>query len=382
MLMACHANKARQCWLSTETMGRLLGLDRSGVSRALAQLLERGHVTRQQRSLPGRGLTSSVYTLVNRPAPLPEIPAAENAVDGDDGPDDTADEQLPGGAEPAPAATADPVVQSLHQRPLPGGADCAHTGGAEPALSLGAGSAPESVSVISNDDQYDDDDDRARTREASSSSALDDFLPRGQAILIFDEMAGRIGWPLALKLTKREGRRLDDLLAEWSLDDWREGMAKAERSTYLAKTKPGIRFFLNPDNFTQLMRGVYDPEFDPAGRFATTMGIMAAFDREDRPQETPVESPPPPYPPPPEAPSVPRYLQDLRTVGKYSAKSAAEMDAKAEGWLQQLEAAGIDPSTAREILADEAHRAPRSWSGLEHLEERVGRHVQERADGP
>ena len=75
MLLAARANAARECWLSTDTMATLLQTSRSSVIAGLAELGKYGHVLRARRSSPGRGQSSSVYTLLFRdPAELEFLP--------------------------------------------------------------------------------------------------------------------------------------------------------------------------------------------------------------------------------------------------------------------------------------------------------------------
>jgi hypothetical protein len=164
------------------------------------------------------------------------------------------------------------------------------------------------------------------------------------------------------------------------LGGWRLAMEKAEASNYLRRTMPGLPFFLDETNSAQLMRGRYDPERDPPlrGAAAAIEAMMAFRARGEAPAVPPETSascaPPAPPPPPPDP-----LTTNLSAIGAYAGKALDEMRALADGWLQRLEAAGIDPSTAREIVADEARMVPKSWSALERLEERITARVKTKA---
>jgi hypothetical protein len=206
----------------------------------------------------------------------------------------------------------------------------------------------------------------------------------GQALLIYDELAGRLAWPNAGHLTSKERKAMTARLRDaGGLNGWRVAMEKAEESNYLASTKPDLRFFLAEDKFAQLMRGRYGPEYDYKGKRPSTIsdmfkGIATAFDWPSNNEEPQRMAEPEPEPEPARPPPPSQLTVNLWTIGRYANKSAAEMEALAEAWIQRLEAANIDPSTAREILSNEARMAPKSWSGLERLEERITHHVQKR----
>ena len=166
------------------------------------------------------------------------------------------------------------------------------------------------------------------------------------------------------------------------LDGWRLAMEKAEASNYLSRTKPGLPFFLAEDTFAQLMRGRYDPEKDPplTGAAAALAGVAAAFGRRAESGGFNPTVPPEAEPEPqPKAPPPNPLAVHLSVIGRYTGKSSADMQAIADGWLQRLEAAGIDPSTAREIVSDEARMVPKSWAALERMEERIAARLQARA---
>lgn len=383
MLLAVHANKSRKCWLATETMARMLDIDRSAVSRGLAELKSRGHVIRERRSIPGRGLTSSVYTLVNRPWPAPEIAtddeeagtAEETAIFEPKGLGEPLNRSAGLSAEFTPPAPADapPLVLKPHHRPPPAGADSAHPGGAEAAEPLVQHPHQNQYWNSINDQ---DDDERAHAREASSSSASEDFSQEGQALLIFDEVAGRLGWPIAGRLTSKNRRAMTDRLREADgLDGWRLAMAKAEASNYLGRTKPGLPFFLAEDTFAQLMRGRYDPDKDPPLRGAALkMARIAALWAGGQPEpEAPTADTLPPAPEPrtkPETrqvasrgsskpiPYPERPLEAVAGVVNWIAETGAhdkgKVDSVASDWIRQLEASGFDTEEARAIIVHEA----------------------------
>lgn len=107
------------------------------------------------------------------------------------------------------------------------------------------GSAGHDQYLIEKEDREEDDD---RARAASSASAPDDFSDEGQALLIFDELAGRLGWLRAGRLTSKNRKAMTARLLEaGGLDGWRLAMEKAEASNYLKGTKPGLPFFLGED---------------------------------------------------------------------------------------------------------------------------------------
>jgi len=254
------------------------------------------------------------------------------------------------------------------------------------------------VTGDSGHDQYnlekeqdtDDEDERAHARDASSSSPpLDDFSDEGQALLIFDELASRMGWPIAGQLTSKERKAMSArLLQAKGISGWRLAMEKAEASNYLRKTKPGLPFFLKEDNFAQLVRGQYDPEHDPPlrGRDASMSAMAAALGGLANGPNATSEKTYPPQPPttapadPTPAPASPSPLQtNLSVIGRYTGKTDDQMGNIAQGWLQRLEAVGIDPSTAREILANEVRRVPKTHTALERMEQRIVAHVEAKA---
>lgn len=381
LYLAFHAdNETHECCHSTLMMADRLQMSRSLIIEALGQLVSRGHILRRRRSQAGRGQTSSAYALVFRaPAPA-EIHAPEGS---DMAPRETAQsDPKPSGGPPSQPASLDQSNWSPapddHPDRSPGGGPVTSFDEAGDQF-LGGPVTSSGGHVLDSLTRKEGlDDERAHAREASSS-ASHDFSDEGQALLAFDEMAGRLGWPMAGRLTKRERKAMTSRLHDaGGLDGWRLAMEKAEASNYLGRTKPGLPFFLAEDTFAQLMRGRYDPDKDPepTGMAAVFAGLSAWAAERDRtaPPEAPAPEPaPPPQPQPPD-----RLAINLCAIGRYSGKSWPEMRALAEGWMQQLEASGIDPSTAREIVSDEARMAPKSWSALEHLEKRIGAHVTQR----
>lgn len=282
LYLACHAdNDTHECLHSTMMMADRLQMSRSAVIEGLGQLVGRGHVLRRRRSETGRGQTSSAYTLVFRVPAAPETFASEPA--------DTMDGERPQSEPESPSEAPSPSASLDRDNWSPGAGDLpSRSPGAEPVTGFsGAGDqfsggpvtgspghvldSPSRFSVL--------DDDRAPAREASAPSAPNDFSDEGQALLIFDEVAGRLGWPKAGRLTSRNRRAMTDRLREaGGLDGWRLAMGKAEVSNYLGRTKPGLPFFLAEDTFAQLMRGVYDPDKDPPLRGAArTMAHIAAL---------------------------------------------------------------------------------------------------------
>lgn len=385
MLMAVHASKTRKCWLSTETMARLLRIDRSAVSRALAELVSRGHATRARRSIPGRGLTSSVYTLVNRPWPASEIAAEDDGEAKDEemanpepkGPGEPLNQSAGLGAEftpPAPA-DADPVVRELHHRPRPAGADSAHTAGAETA---------DPVVQNSHHNQYwnsiseqEEEEERAQARDASAAS-LPKLAVQGEedeAVALFNESARRVGWTETQRLTEKTASLLRARLVDvGGLDGWHDAMAAFEQSNFLAKKLNSscrrLAWLLDEDNFTNLMQGSYGPDRDPPLRGVAA--VMAAWCADGRREaDAPAAYTPPHVPEPePEARQVvspgcsrPIPIEDglpivmdqaIDWVATTGGHDKATIESAASGWMQRLMAAGFDDEEARAIIVYEA----------------------------
>lgn len=365
MLMA----KFEQCWLSTQTMAAKLQMPRSSVIEGCAQLVARGHARRDSK--PGR---SSVYTLLFRALAELDFLASE-AVQA------IADDVAP--SEPVcRPARPDRQNRSGGDRQNWSGEKVRPTGISDrPDQIQGTdltGSAGHNLNRTEKVER-EDDDEPAHAREASSSAVDTDMSDEGQALLIYDELAGRLAWPKAGHLTGKERKAMTARLRDaGGLNGWRVAMEKAEESNYLARTKPDLRFFLAEDKFAQLMRGRYDPEYDKRKRPSTISDMFKGIgmpwpSNNEEPQRMAEPEPEPARPPPPSQLTV-----NLWTIGRYANKSAAEMQALAEAWIQRLEAAGIDPATARQILSNAARMAPKSWSGLKRLEDRITRYVQKR----
>ena len=86
-----------------------------------------------------------------------------------------------------------------------------------------------------------------------------------------------MGWLRSGALTPNERKAMRARLAECGgLSRWRELMLEVERSNYLKRTKPDLRFLLDADNFAQLRRGRYAPEADHKKKLSQA-DIWAAF---------------------------------------------------------------------------------------------------------
>lgn len=390
MLLAVHASKSRKCWLATETMARLLEIDRSAVSRALAELRSRGHVTRARRSIPGRGLTSSVYTLVNRPWLAPEIvaddegsgTAGETACPEPKGLGGALNQSAGLGAEFAPPAPAnvDPVVREPHQRPRPGGADFAHPAGAKTADPVVQNSHQNQYGISISDQ---DDEERAPAREASASALDGEILTEeDEAAAIFNESARRMGWRETRHLTKCLREQIAACLAHpdvGGLAGWAGVTARAERSNFLTRKLPRnarrLAWLVREDNFAALMDGTYDSDNDPPlrGVALKMANIAALYAGSQHEPERPVDYTPPRAPAPatePEARQVvsrgcsrpipipaqlleliPQAVEWVATTGGHD---KAKIEAAASLWMKQLMATGFDEEEARAVIVYEA----------------------------
>ena len=389
MLMACHADKKRRCWLAAETMAKLLQLPRSSVTKALGELVARGHATRQRRSTPGRGMTSSIYTLVYRAEAPTEIPPVGDRAEPDE---ET--------ATPLPEAPGEPLNQSAGldsdlRPPAPGDRDLRPPASgdrdlrppaSDPVAAFsGAGgrfSGGPVAAICGHDqylnskrDQYDEED--AHAREASAASPPDVSV-EDQARMIFDDMAQRAGLPMAGALTGRERKLLTARLQQCEAFEggWPGFVDRIERSNFLTgklKPRPGLKWFLDEDHFAATARGDYDAEQDPPLRGVAAMmaGLHAAGMRDT---DSPAPSAPEPETPTPQPPAQPPpdpLALNLSVIARYTGKTTVEIEALAARWLADLEAAGFDPASAHEILTDEAKRVPKSGYAIQGMNERV-----------
>lgn len=71
MVMVRHLNGNNECWPSTATIGKKLGISRRTVVTSIQKLVDEGLVTVQAREIPGKGQVSNLYTIrrVDRPTP-------------------------------------------------------------------------------------------------------------------------------------------------------------------------------------------------------------------------------------------------------------------------------------------------------------------------
>ena len=382
MLMACYADKRRRCWLATESMAKMLQLPRSSITKALGELVARGHATRKRRSVPGRGMTSSLYTLVYRAGVTSEI----LPVDGTAEPDEET-------ATPPPEVPGEPLNPSEGldrdlRPPAPGDSDL-RSAAPDPVTAFsGAGdrfSGGPVTAICGHDqylnskkEQYEEEDARARDASSAFPSVVS---VEDQARMIFDEMAQRAGLPMAGILTSRERKLLTARLQQCEgLAGWRRFLDKIERSSFLTeklKPRPDLKWFLDEDHFAATARGKYDTQHDPPlrGLAAVRAGIDEAFaEMGARPSSQPADPEPPPPPPPPRD----VLADNLWAIAKYAGTSRTNIEALAAGWQRDLEAGGFDPSTAREIVVDEVKRVPKTYRAIDALNERIAARVTAR----
>lgn len=83
-----------------------------------------------------------------------------------------------------------------------------------------------------------------------------------QALDEWNSYAVRNGWPLVRRMTPDRVRKVNALI-KGGMDDWREALAKAERSHFLCgQNERGWRlhfdFFISERGFTRTLEGVYD----------------------------------------------------------------------------------------------------------------------------
>jgi hypothetical protein len=387
LIVLCKArdNETGISRIKVDTIAKRLRTNERSVQRALRKLEARQHIEVIPQFRNGRQITN-LYQVLYWPLPdLPEANAGEGASNG--GMQPSGDKQESIGE--ALKASVPRVTESVTPPPkatvgvtetdTPETSGSVTSGVAESVTHGGVGNCHPVLTSINR--PPDSEEEEARAREASSSATDTDMSDEGQALLIYDELAGRLAWPKAGHLTSKERKAMTARLRDaGGLNGWRVAMEKAEESNYLARTKPDLRFFLAEDKFAQLMRGRYDPEYDKRKRPSTISdmfkGIAMPFDWPSNNEEPQRLAEPEPEPAPPPPPS--RLTRNLSTIGLYANKSAAEMQALADAWMQRLEAASIDPSTAREMLSNEARMAPKSWSGLKWLEDRITLHVQKR----
>jgi hypothetical protein len=116
-----------------------------------------------------------------------------------------------------------------------------------------------------------------------------DRRPEHAAFEAYNEIASRVGWPVAQKLTQTRLARLRARLADCGgVDAWRAAMERAAVSPFLRgetgrsdaheKWTPDLDFFLKEATFTRLMEGKYDDRnsSEAAQGFART--VAAAED--------------------------------------------------------------------------------------------------------
>jgi hypothetical protein len=357
--MESAASKDRLCWLSVKTIADRLGMDERAVQKAREELKAFGKIEFiGYRTMPGRGLAVAIYRMLGDAA---EPPPAANDLGTPAQEPAPAKLDTPGGEPPRPNDAAAPA--NLGSRP-------------GEIMQPPRSNPPPNQEGLCENNGEDDDEGRAHAREASSSSAPDDYSDEGQALLIFDEMASRLGWPMAGRLTTKDRRAMAARLREaGALKGWRAAMEKAEVSNYLARTKPGLRFFLDEDNFAQLMRGQYDPDRDPPlkGKAATFAAMMGALGRLQRDHNaSPAYAPPPP--PPPAArptPAPKRAPRHLRNLAAYCGKTSAEIEALTDRWIAELAQCGLTTEAALDLIARECRTAVPGQTSLEDIEQAV-----------
>lgn len=342
--MESAAGKDRLCWLSVETIGERLSMDKRAVQRARSELKDLGKIEYvTNRTMPGRGLVVAVYRLLaEQPAPDESTVPADEA--------EPVKSTAPADEPPRSNKPAAPVNRGSR----PGKFD-------QPPRS----NLPPNQESFFESMEEDDDEERAHAHEASSSSDHD-FSDEGQALLIFDEMAGRLGWPIASRLTAKERDAMTARLRNaGGLQGWRDAMAEAERSAYLASTRPGLKFFLDEDHFAQLMRGRYSPEQDPPSRGPNVSDVIDwMFERradDGSFSEARTEVPPAPAPP------VDELAVEIATLAQCVGRPEHIMRVKVRECRDQLVAAGMDAESARAAITTELQGLDRGPYMLDQL---------------
>ncbi|MEA2911100.1 MAG: hypothetical protein QOJ15_3181 [Bradyrhizobium sp.] len=395
ILMASYRNKNGECWPAVDTLAGRLGVDRRAVQRAIVELVDCGHLARSRRSAAGQDLSNS-YTVLYRPIAARESAPRQRrkkrrAPETDEPEPDHHDvpEFSPAGAVEITALPDDGGRSILPPPSTRGGGESEHAGAVKSTArgavdSCEGGRSPLPPEEESEYPNEEDDEEETRARARASSSADTDFSDEGQALLIFDEMAGRLEWPRAGRLTGKERKAMTARLRDaGGPDGWRLAMEKAERSNYLARTKPGLPFFLAEDAFAQLMRGRYDPEHDPPlrGRAAAAAAWvnMAGALRDDGPvwqgpadvaQATPDEPLPPKR--------RDRLAEQVRHIAQAAHVPDTDVRTVVDDWRKALMAAGLDQAAADETLTWETRRIPITSYALVALRERVAADLKRR----
>lgn len=359
MASACDGN--RLCWLSVDTIAARVKALPGSVKKSRARLARHGLIAWfGWRTMPGRGLTVAVYRVLKREAEVdgPATPAVEAEVD-----------------EPAT-----PAAEPGYPEDKAGVAEMGSRGSQEGGP--GSLAEPPNHEAEYESLKEEDDDEGAPERDASSSSALNGELlaEEDEAALAFHELAERKGWPTAgAALTRKERRQMTARLAQCGgLEAWRALMIEAERSTYLALTKPGLKFFLSEDNLAQHARGVYAPERDRKSAFQS---FGEAVWRAT--QEAPSSQPPPAEreqsAEPQAAPKRDPLNHNLDLIAAVTYRSIGDVHAMASEWLKRLQSNGLDRAAAKAILSEIAIDVPKTGHAIEGMNERIARHIEKRS---
>lgn len=115
--------------------------------------------------------------------------------------------------------------------------------------------------------------------EASASSPV--RQPISEAKAIWDEAAGKAGWPQVRVLSANRQKLLGARLREHGLDGWRAAIAKARASPFLAGADPPSWFtfpwLIKSENFLKLIEGNYDRRTsgNTLGRHQPTDGLSS-----------------------------------------------------------------------------------------------------------
>ena len=119
------------------------------------------------------------------------------------------------------------------------------------------------------------------------SSSNEEHIER-EAVEIWNQVAGSVGWPIVQKVTKARISAVRQRLKDCGgLEGWESALERAAASDFLtAKTHHGFKasfdFITNPNKFVNLMEGTYDnrtPNHRPrnAGTSGAHDGLFAGF---------------------------------------------------------------------------------------------------------
>lgn len=199
LALADAANDEGHCWPSATTIARKSGQGERTVRRAIQSLIEKKHLTQQQRSG-----TSAVYTLhpcqSGTPARAAPLPARHDPLPERQG--------TPARAAPKPSKN--------HKQP-----------------------------------------------SGDMSADADPPVSKKEILEAWQSRMVPLGFPAVLKMTSQRERQLSARLRDSNLDEWMRAFDALERSAFCrGENDRGWRadfdFLLQPKSFTRLIEGAYD----------------------------------------------------------------------------------------------------------------------------